>query len=117
MAVSFSPYCEQALRAEPTGAASRRSNPTVALQLYNRASRRSGPKTSLPKKQGGHFGWASAALRADIASFIERHNRDPKPFKWTKSPQTTSFNQSSASASEMPRQTHDRRQRTFGSGH
>ena len=26
-----------------------------------------------------------AALRADIASFIERHNRDPKPFKWTKS--------------------------------
>jgi transposase len=26
-----------------------------------------------------------AALRADIASFIERHNRDPKPFRWTKS--------------------------------
>jgi transposase len=26
-----------------------------------------------------------AALRADIASFIERHNRDPKPFTWTKS--------------------------------
>jgi transposase len=26
-----------------------------------------------------------AALRADIASFIERHNRDPKPFKWIKS--------------------------------
>ncbi|MGA8364193.1 MAG: IS630 family transposase [Solirubrobacteraceae bacterium] len=26
-----------------------------------------------------------AALRADIASFIERHNADPKPFKWTKS--------------------------------
>jgi transposase len=26
-----------------------------------------------------------AALRADIASFIERHNHDPKPFKWTKS--------------------------------
>ena len=26
-----------------------------------------------------------AALRADIASYIERHNRDPKPFKWTKS--------------------------------
>jgi transposase len=25
-----------------------------------------------------------AALRADIACFIERHNRDPKPFKWTK---------------------------------
>jgi len=25
------PYCEQALRAEPTGTASRRSNPTVAL--------------------------------------------------------------------------------------
>lgn len=27
-----------------------------------------------------------AALRADIAFFIERHNRDPKPFRWTKSP-------------------------------
>ncbi len=26
-----------------------------------------------------------AALRADIASFIERHNADPKPFKWKKS--------------------------------
>ena len=26
-----------------------------------------------------------AALRADIASFIERHNADPKPFRWTKS--------------------------------
>jgi hypothetical protein len=25
-----------------------------------------------------------AALRADITSFIERHNRDPKPFRWTK---------------------------------
>ena len=24
------------------------------------------------------------ALRADIASFIERHNADPKPFRWTK---------------------------------
>lgn len=26
-----------------------------------------------------------AALRADITSFIERHNTDPKPFRWTKS--------------------------------
>jgi len=26
-----------------------------------------------------------AALRADIASYIERHNHDPKPFRWTKS--------------------------------
>jgi transposase len=25
------------------------------------------------------------ALRADISSFIERHNADPKPFRWTKS--------------------------------
>jgi transposase len=25
------------------------------------------------------------ALRADILSFIERHNADPKPFRWTKS--------------------------------
>jgi hypothetical protein len=26
-----------------------------------------------------------AALRADITSFIDRHNADPKPFRWTKS--------------------------------
>ncbi|MFQ3459848.1 IS630 family transposase, partial [Bradyrhizobium sp. UFLA01-814] len=26
-----------------------------------------------------------AALRADISSFIDRHNADPKPFRWTKS--------------------------------
>jgi len=26
-----------------------------------------------------------AALKADIASFIDRHNTDPKPFRWTKS--------------------------------
>jgi transposase len=26
-----------------------------------------------------------AALRADIACFIDRHNADPKPFRWTKS--------------------------------
>ena len=26
-----------------------------------------------------------AALRADIMSFIERHNTQPKPFRWTKS--------------------------------
>jgi transposase len=26
-----------------------------------------------------------AALRADIAAFIDRHNADPKPFRWTKS--------------------------------
>jgi transposase len=26
-----------------------------------------------------------AALRADITSFIERHNADPRPFRWTKS--------------------------------
>jgi hypothetical protein len=25
------------------------------------------------------------ALRADIMSFIEKHNADPKPFRWTKS--------------------------------
>jgi hypothetical protein len=26
-----------------------------------------------------------AALRADITSFIDRHNADPKPFRWSKS--------------------------------
>lgn len=28
---------------------------------------------------------SGAALRPDIASFIERHNADPKPFRWAKS--------------------------------
>ncbi|MCP1835502.1 hypothetical protein J2R76_003840 [Bradyrhizobium sp. USDA 4532] len=28
---------------------------------------------------------AAAALRADITSFIDGHNADPKPFRWTKS--------------------------------
>lgn len=26
-----------------------------------------------------------ADLQADIAAFIEQHNADPKPFRWTKS--------------------------------
>ena len=26
-----------------------------------------------------------ASLKADIAAFIDRHNADPKPFRWTKS--------------------------------
>ena len=44
-----------------------------------------------------------AALRADITSFIDRHNADPKPFRWTKSA-VTSLLPSNASADTMPRQ-------------
>ena len=37
-------------------------------------------------------------LEADIRAFIDKHNEDPKPFKWTKSP-TTSSPPSNASVS------------------
>jgi len=57
-----------------------------------------------------------AALRADIASFIERHNRDPKPFKWTKSANDI-LQSIERFCLRNARQTHDQRQRTFGSGH
>src|SRR5471032_1795856 len=57
-----------------------------------------------------------AALRAEIASFIERHNRDPKPFKWTKSANDI-LQSIERFCLRNARQTHDQRQRTFGSGH
>lgn len=45
-----------------------------------------------------------AALRADITSFIDRHNADPKPFRSDgPSPPMTSLLPSSASADTMPR--------------
>ena len=47
------------------------------------------------------------ALKADIASFIARHNANPKPFRWTK-PQMISSPRSSASASTMPQQRSDK---------
>jgi hypothetical protein len=57
-----------------------------------------------------------AALRTDIASFIERHNADPKPFRWTKSADAIlasieRFCRYNASAKQ------DARLRTSGSGH
>ncbi|MFB6453336.1 IS630 family transposase [Bradyrhizobium tunisiense] len=57
-----------------------------------------------------------AALRVDIASFIERHNADPKPFRWTKSADDIlasieRFCRYNASAKQ------DAMLRTSGSGH
>jgi transposase len=57
-----------------------------------------------------------AALRGDIASFIECHNADPKPFRWTKSADdilasVERFCRYNASA------TTDTISRTSGSGH
>lgn len=37
------------------------------------------------KKIGRGVYRSVAALGTDIASFIERHNADPEPFRWTKS--------------------------------
>src|SRR5262249_44132878 len=45
-----------------------------------------------------------AALRADITLFIERHNADSKPFRWT-NPPTTYLLPSSASVDTMLRQS------------
>lgn len=57
-----------------------------------------------------------AALRADIALFIDRHNADPKPFRWTKSADDIlasieRFCRYNATAK------HDAMLRTSGSGH
>jgi transposase len=54
-----------------------------------------------------------AALRADILSFIERHNAQPKPFRWTKSAEDIL-----ASIARFCRHTNpDMIRRTSGSGH
>jgi hypothetical protein len=57
-----------------------------------------------------------AALRADITSFIDRHNADPKPFRWIKSADDIL-----ASIERFcrynARAEHDAMLRTSGSGH
>ena len=56
-----------------------------------------------------------AALRAEITSFIERHNADPKPYRWTKSADEFSARSNdSALTTCRPR---SKMPRTFGSGH
>ena len=42
--------------------------------------RRTGAKTAAAERPR-----LNKATRADIRAFIERHDRDPKPFRWTKS--------------------------------
>jgi transposase len=57
-----------------------------------------------------------AALRADIASFIERHNADPKPFRWTKSADDILASIERFCRHNVPAK-HDAMVRTSGSGH
>lgn len=57
-----------------------------------------------------------AALRADIASFIERHNADPKPFRWTKSADDILASIERFCRYNAPVE-HDAMLRTSGSGH
>ena len=57
-----------------------------------------------------------AALRADIASFIERHNVDPKPFRWTKSADDILASIERFCRYNAPAK-HDAMLRTSGSGH
>lgn len=57
-----------------------------------------------------------AALRLDIASFIERHNADPKPFRWTKSADDILASIERFCRYNAPAKP-DARLRTSGSGH
>jgi hypothetical protein len=57
-----------------------------------------------------------AALRADIVSFIDRHNADPKPFQWTKSADDILASIERFCRHNTPAK-HNRMLRTSGSGH
>ena len=57
-----------------------------------------------------------AALRADITSFIARHNADPKPFQWTKSADDILASIERFCRYNAPA-NHDAMLRTSGSGH
>ena len=57
-----------------------------------------------------------AALRADITSFIDRHNADPKPFRWTKSADDILASIERFCRYNAPAK-HNPMSRTSGSGH
>ncbi len=57
-----------------------------------------------------------AALRADITSFIDQHNDDPKPFRWTKSADDILASIERFCRYNAPAK-HDAMLRTSGSGH
>jgi hypothetical protein len=57
-----------------------------------------------------------AALRDDIASFIEGHNADPEPFRWTKSADDILASIERFCRYNAPAKT-DTMSRTSGSGH
>jgi hypothetical protein len=57
-----------------------------------------------------------AALRGDISSFIECHNADPKPFRWTKSADDILVSVERFCRYNAPATT-DTVSRTSGSGH
>ena len=56
--------------------------PTSASWI-NRVERWFAELTRKQLQRGVHA--STRQLEADIRAFIEKHNRDPKPFKWTKS--------------------------------
>jgi len=56
-----------------------------------------------------------AALRAEITSFIEHHNADPRPFRWTKSADDILSSIERFCAYNLP--ARPKMPRTFGSGH
>ena len=56
--------------------------PTSASWL-NRVERRFAELTRKQLQRGVHT--STKRLEADIRSFIDKHNRNPKPFRWTKS--------------------------------
>ena len=59
-----------------------RFTPTSASRI-NQVERRFAELTRKQLQRGIHA--STRQLEADIRTFIERHNRNPKPFRWTKS--------------------------------
>jgi hypothetical protein len=57
-----------------------------------------------------------AAFRPDITTFIDRHNADPKPFRWSKSADEIVASIERFCRYNAPAK-HDAMSRTFGSGH
>ena len=56
---------------------------TGHVHLHDRFVDQSVEATDAPTARGLHT--STRQLEADIRAFIEKHNEDPKPFRWTKS--------------------------------
>ena len=57
--------------------------PPTSASWINQAERWFAELTRKQLQRGAHT--STRQLEADIRAFIEQHNEDPRPFKWTKS--------------------------------